>query len=49
VDEDFVAALDWIGGVREIVGGHALEHCSCGLLGADCFGDEDKASGGSYG
>jgi hypothetical protein len=49
VDENFVVGTDGVGGVGEIVGGHALEHGSGGLLEGDGFGNLDEAVGGSYG
>ena len=49
VDEDFVAGPDGVGGVGEVVGGHALEHGSGGLLEGDGVGDVDEAVGGGDG
>src|SRR5205814_148210 len=45
VDEDLVAALDGVGGVEEVVGGHALKDGGGGLLKGDAFGDGDQAVG----
>jgi len=49
VDEHLVAAADGVGGVSEVVGGHALEHGSGSLLEGDGFGDLDEAVGGGDG
>jgi hypothetical protein len=45
VDEDLVAALDGIGGVREVVRGDALDEGGGGLLRGDPVGDGDEAAG----
>jgi hypothetical protein len=49
VDEDLVAMLDCVGGVEEIVGGHALEDGGGGLLRGDAFGDGYEAGGWCHG
>ena len=49
VDEDLVAGLDGIGGVAEVMGGHALKESGRGLLGGDPVGDGDEAVGGGDG
>ena len=52
VDEDGVAGLDGIGGVGEVVGGHALEEGGGGLLEGHGVGDGDEAidrGGGEFG
>jgi len=49
VDEDLVAALDRVGRVRKIVGGHALKDGGGGQLEGNAVGDEDEATGGSDG
>ncbi len=45
VDEDLVAGLDGVGGVGEVVGGHALEDGGRGLLRGDAFRDGDETAG----
>ena len=42
VDEDGVAGLDGVGGVGEVVGGHALEHGCGGLAQGEAVGDGDQ-------
>ncbi len=47
VDEDCVAGLDGVGGVSEVVGGHALEDGGGGLLDGDVIGNRDEAAAGA--
>ena len=49
VDEDFVAGLNGVGGVREVVGGHALKDGGRGLLCGDAIGDGDETRSGGDG
>ncbi len=45
VDEDFIARPYGVGGVGEVVGGHALQDGGRSLLGGDALWNRDKAGG----
>ena len=49
VDENRVVGLDGVGGVGEVVGGHALEEGGGGLFGGEGVGDGDEAIDGGGG